>query len=259
VAARPAAPPPPPAALPAPAAPAVPAAPPAPVRLAASPRAGAGSPAKRNPRVRKARPRADHTDRASRVTRAELVAQIDRAAAERKEDQDLEDLLRTVGWYETLNQPLEGLRLLGEARPNPRYAQRLQETRRRLETQFVQLDQRPPGLVLGVAGVPLYEKGKAGTVHLQIADDFGVKTAEGWARSPGGPFVRVAIHHLFGVGYSLDVPPEVHRNQTEVEFYVVASDLSGHSGQLGSPEHPLKMMRKSWLERLLGITQRSLG
>jgi len=191
--------------------------------------------------------------------RAGLVARIDHVAAERKTDQDLEDLLRNVGWYETLNQPLEGLRLLSGARPNPRYARRFLETRQRLETQFVQLDQRPPGLLLGVDGIPLYEKGKAGTVHLRIADDFGVKSTEAWARSEGGPFVRVGIHHLFGSGYSLDVPPEVHRNQAVVEFYVVASDLSGHSGQLGSPERPLKMMRKSWLERLLGMNERKVG
>ena len=191
--------------------------------------------------------------------RAGLVARIDRVAAERKTDQDLEDLLRSIAWYETLNQPLEGLRLLNGARPNPRYAQRFLETRQRLETQFVQLDRSPPGLLLGVDGIPLYEKGKAGTVHLRIADDFGVKTTEAWARSEGGPFVRVGIHHLFGSGYSLDVPPEVHRNQTVVEFYVTASDLSGHSGQLGSPEHPLKMMRKSWLERLLGMNERKVG
>ncbi len=191
--------------------------------------------------------------------RAGLVARIDRVAVERKTDQDLADLLRTVGWYETLNQPLEALRLLDGARPNPRYARRFQETRHRLETQFVQLDLRPPGLLLGVDGIPLYEKGKAGTVHLRIADDFGVKTTEAWARSEGGPYVKVAIHHLFGSGYSLDVPLEVHRNQTEVEFYVVASDLSGHSGQLGSPERPLKMMRKSWLERILGMNERKVG
>jgi hypothetical protein len=191
--------------------------------------------------------------------RAGLVARIDHVAAERKTDEGLEDLLRNVGWYETLNQPLEGLRLLSGARPNPRYARRFQETRQRLETQFVQLDQRPPGLLLGVDGIPLYEKGKAGTVHLRIADDFGVKTTEAWARSEGGPFVKVGIRHLFGSGYSLDVPPEVHRNQTVVEFYVVASDLSGHSGQLGSPERPLKMMRKSWLERLLGMNERKVG
>jgi len=203
----------------------------------------------------------DHLKKLRRTwpDRAGLVARIDRVAAERKTDQDLEDLLRSIAWYETLNQPLEGLRLLNGARPNPRYAQRFLETRQRLETQFVQLDRSPPGLLLGVDGIPLYEKGKAGTVHLRIADDFGVKTTEAWARSEGGPFVRVGIHHLFGSGYSLDVPPEVHRNQTVVEFYVTASDLSGHSGQLGSPEHPLKMMRKSWLERLLGMNERKEG
>jgi hypothetical protein len=191
--------------------------------------------------------------------RAGLVARIDRVAAERKMDEGLEDLLRTVAWYETLNQPLEGLRLLSGSRPNLRYARRFQETRQRLETQFVQLDQRPPGLLLGVDGIPLYEKGKAGTVHLRIADDFGVKATEAWARSEGGPFVKVGIRHLFGSGYSLDVPPEVHRNQTVVEFYVTAYDLSGHFGQLGTPERPLKMMRKSWLERLLGMNERKVG
>ena len=217
--------------------------------------------------ARKSRPsvirivRTAHATRATRpVQQRERTARsLEAQAAERKTDQDLEDLLRSIAWYETLNQPLEGLRLLAGARPNERYARRFQETRQRLETQFVQLDSRPPGLLLGVDGIPLYEKGKAGTVHLRIADDFGVKTTEAWARSEGGPYVKVGIHHLFGSGYSLDVPPEVHRNQTVVEFYVTASDLSGHSGQLGTPEHPLKMMRKSWLERLLGMNERKVG
>ena len=286
VAARPAVPPP-PAALPSPSAPPAPTPParvarksrPSVIRIARTTHAGRATRVTRAvpPRERAARAleaqadaeiaagrfdeALDRLEKLRRVwpDRAGLVARIDRVAAERKTDEGLEDLLRSIAWYETLNQPLEGLRLLSDARPNPRYARRFQEARQRLETQFVQLDRLPPGLLLGVDGIPLYEKGKAGTVHLRIADDFGVKSTEAWARSQGGPFVRVGIHHLFGSGYSLDVPPEVHRNQTVVEFYVVASDLSGHSGQLGSPERPLKMMRKSWLERLLGMNERKMG
>jgi hypothetical protein len=47
------------------------------------------------------------------------------------------------------------------------------------------------------------------------------------------------------------VPPSLHQNKT-IELYAVATDLSGHQGQLGSAEKPLAIRRKHWYDRLRG-------
>jgi hypothetical protein len=182
--------------------------------------------------------------------RAGLPARIDRIAAERKADQDLEALLAAVSRAEKSNKPQEGLQLLAGVKPSHRYAARFQETRQRLEGEVTQLDRRPPELAVR-GTVPEYEKGKTATVPLKITDDLGVKSVEGWARAEGGQYQKVTVRHLSGSDYALDVPPELHQNKT-VDFYVTASDGSGHTGQLGSADRPVKIRRKSWFEKILG-------
>ncbi len=56
----------------------------------------------------------------------------------------------------------------------------------------------------------------------------------------------------------MDVPPDLHQNKT-VELYVTATDPSGHVGQLGSADHPLKMKRKSWIDKILGKNEKDGG
>ncbi len=181
--------------------------------------------------------------------RAGLAARMERIAAERKVDQELESVLAAATESEKAGKPFEGRQLLAGAAPNRRYAFRFQKARERLDAQIAQLDGHPPDLALRVAK-PMYDRGKAATIPLRITDDFGVKDVEGWARVKGGRYVKVGVRHLSGADYALDVPADVHRNRT-VEYYAVASDLSGHSSQLGSAEHPFEMKRKSWFEKHL--------
>jgi hypothetical protein len=181
--------------------------------------------------------------------RTGLAGRIERVAAERKADQDLESVLAAAGRAEKAGKPLEAVQLLASAKPNRRYADRFQEVRQRLDAEVAQLDRRPPELSLRGAE-PVYEKGKTVTIPLRITDDLAVKSAEGWARPEGGQFVKVAIRHLSGADYAMDVPPELHQNRT-VEYYAVATDPSGHAGQLGSADHPLKLKRKSWIDKIL--------
>lgn len=181
--------------------------------------------------------------------RAGLVARIDRVAAERKADQDLESVLAAAARFEQAGKPFEGRQLLAGVTPNRRYADRFQQTRECLDTQIARLDGHPPDLALRTAE-PMYEKGKTGIIPLRITDDFGVKAVEGWARVKGGQFVKVDVRHLSGTDYALDVPVDVHRNRM-VEYYVIARDPSGHTGQLGSAEHPFELRRKSWFEKHL--------
>jgi hypothetical protein len=179
-----------------------------------------------------------------------LAGRSERLAAERKADQDAESLLAAVARAEKAGKPQDALQLLAGARPSRRAAPRFQEARQRLEGEVAQLDRRPPELSLR-GPETAYEKGKTATLPLRISDDFAVKTVEGWARPEGGQYVKVAVRHLSGTDYALDVPADLHQNKT-VELYVTATDPSGHVGQLGNADHPLKMKRKSWIEKILG-------
>jgi hypothetical protein len=186
-----------------------------------------------------------------------LAGRSERLAAERKADQDADILLAAVARAEKAGKPLDGLQLLAGARPSRRSAPRFQEARQRLEAAVAQLDRRPPELSLRGPGTA-YEKGKTATIPLRIIDDFAVKTVEGWARPEGGEYVKVAVRHLSGTDYAMDVPPDLHQNKT-VEFYATAADPSGHSGQLGSADHPLKMKRKSWIDKILRKNEKDGG
>jgi hypothetical protein len=183
--------------------------------------------------------------------RAGLVARTDRIAAEKKSDQEMETLLAAAGRFEKANKPLEGLQLLADAKPSRRYADRIQELKQRLTAQFAQADRQAPILVLRGSPEAEYEKGKTATISLRITDDFAVKSAEGWARAEGGQYAKVAVRHLSGADYAMDVSPELHQNKT-IEFYVTAADPSGHTGQLGSAERPLKMKKKGLLKSIFG-------
>ena len=43
--------------------------------------------------------------------------------------------------------------------------------------------------------------------------------------------------------WSGEITPALHENKA-VEFYIVATDHSGHTGQLGSPQQPLTLKKK---------------
>jgi len=179
-----------------------------------------------------------------------LAARTERIAAEKKSDQDMEALLAAATRSEKANKPQEALQLLGDVKPSRRYADRIQELRQRLTAQFAQLDRQAPVLVLRSPEAE-YEKGKTATIALRITDDFAVKSAEGWARAEGGQYAKVAVRHLSGADYAIDVLPNLHQNKT-IELYVTAADLSGHTGQLGSAERPLKVKRKGFLKSIFG-------
>jgi hypothetical protein len=179
-----------------------------------------------------------------------LAARLDRIAAEHKADQDMESLLAAATAAEKSNKPLEAQRMLAGVKPNRRYAERFQEARQRVDGEIAQLDRQPPEIKPRGA-TPEYEKGKTASIPLKVTDDFGVKAVEGWARPEKGQYVKVNIRHLNGSDYVMDVPEDVHHDET-IEYYATATDGSGHVGQLASADHPNKVKRKSWLKKILG-------
>jgi serine/threonine protein kinase len=180
-----------------------------------------------------------------------IAARLDRIASERKADQDMESLLAAVDHLEKANKPVEGLQMLAGVKPHRRYADRFQEMRQRLEAQFAQLDKRPPELALKGSAAAEYEKGKSAKIPLRIIDDYAVKSAEGWARAEGGEYQKIALRHLSGTDWEMEVPPDLHQNKN-IEYYATATDPSGHSGQLGSADRPLKMKRKGFFKSIFG-------
>ncbi|MGD1146931.1 MAG: hypothetical protein ABR961_03140 [Thermoanaerobaculaceae bacterium] len=184
------------------------------------------------------------TVRRSWPNRAGLQGRLERVKAEQEADQKFTALIAQVQRTEADNAPEKGLELLDSVAPDARTAERIQQMRVRLAKQLEQLDAQPPTLAL-TPGLKLeYKKGEAVTLAFKIQDDHAVKGAQLFARvEGGGKYVELPLRHGAGADWSAEISPSFHRNQT-VEFYVVASDYSGHTAQLGKSQEPLKLKRK---------------
>jgi len=76
-----------------------------------------------------------------------------------------------------------------------------------------------------------------------VRDDYKVASVKVFARPEGGGrMVEMPLKHD-GFVYDVAVQPSFHQNGT-VDFYVVATDCSGHESSLGSREQPLRLKRR---------------
>jgi serine/threonine protein kinase len=186
------------------------------------------------------------TIRRSWPNRQGLGARFERLRTDQAADQKLAAVMAAVEQTEKEQAPEKGLELLAASTPNPRYEARFQQARERLAAQLKQLDPAPPTIVL-TPGVKLeYKKGEPGTINVRITDDHAVKGARLFARVEGNvQFVELPLRRASGSDYAAEISFSFHQNKT-VEFYVLASDYSDHTAQLGSPKEPLKLKRKKW-------------
>ena len=84
---------------------------------------------------------------------------------------------------------------------------------------------------------------------IRITDDYRVERAVVLVRTESKPEFREVPLRESGDGvYPFHVGPDIHGNES-VEFYVVATDRSGHETRLGGPEGPLTIERKRWYQR----------
>ncbi|MGH9360463.1 MAG: hypothetical protein ACRD2T_00995, partial [Thermoanaerobaculia bacterium] len=134
--------------------------------------------------------------------------------------------------------------------PTPHLAPAFAAVRRRLEAQLAALDREPPAVELR-EGYPLeYARGTVAELSFRARDDYAVERVRIFARPAGGSFRELpAARSSFG--YGIEIGPDFHRNGT-VELYVVATDLSGHEGSLGSRERPLLLRRTQGFGRMIG-------
>jgi len=143
--------------------------------------------------------------------------------------------------------PESALELLSQESPSGRFVTAYAEARERLQGQLARMDAKPPLVELADGTQQLvFKKDESIQVPLRITDDYRVTSTRAMVRPDGATsFKPIDLAHSGTDRYVLQVAPEVHGNKA-LEFYVEATDMSGHTAQLGSPQAPLTMKRKRW-------------
>jgi hypothetical protein len=158
-------------------------------------------------------------------------------------------ILDALPGVERRRKPDEALEVIDKVKPTPHLAPRFAEARRRLEDQLTQLDRQPPRVVLRDGYSLTYSRGAVATLSFRATDDYRVKSVKLYVRPPGGKMREMPLEKS-GLGYTVEIPPAVHQNGT-VDFYVVATDSSGHEGALGSRDKPLQLTREQGFQRIV--------
>jgi serine/threonine protein kinase len=175
-----------------------------------------------------------------------LAVRIERIKADQAADKQLAQVLAGAEQAERDQAPEKGLAALASAAPGPRWEARFHQARGRLTQQLERLDAASPTVVLTPEVKLEYKKGEPGAISVRIQDDHGVKDARLFARVEGSvQYTELPLRPTSGSDYVAQISASFHQNQT-VEFYVVASDHSDHTTQLGSAQTPLKLKRKKW-------------
>jgi serine/threonine protein kinase len=177
-----------------------------------------------------------------------LTAHIERIRSGQAAEAKLATLMVAVEQTERDKAPEKGLELLRTASPNPRWAERFRQARDRLTAQLAALDKAPPVVELPQGTKLVYLKGQPASVTFHITDDHAVEGARLFARREGTEqYVEMPLRPGRGGEWHGEISFAFHQNDT-VELFVVATDYSGHVGQLGSATEPLKLKRKrNWL------------
>lgn len=160
-----------------------------------------------------------------------------------------EALLEALPAAERRRKPHEGLEMLEGVEPVPHLEAQFADIRSRLEEQLATLDQQPPQVVLRDGYFLEYDRGSVVELSFRATDDYLVRSVKLMARPEGGRMREMPLEKST-LGYSVEIPPDFHRNGV-VEIYVVATDASGHEGFFGTPDLPKKMQRRRGFERMV--------
>ncbi len=152
-------------------------------------------------------------------------------------------LLDQVPSWVRRKKPHEPLEMLRGIKPTPHLAAQIEAARQSLEAQLAQLDGAAPVVELRPGFGLEYSRGNPVELGFRVRDDYAVTSVRMWAKPPGGKMKEMKLEeHLAGGYWSIELPVSYHQNGT-VEFYVVATDRSGHEGSLGTKDQPMKVTR----------------
>jgi serine/threonine protein kinase len=182
--------------------------------------------------------------------RAGIKERVARYQRYQQDEQRQEELLATLPALERYRKPWDGLQKLNGVEPTPHLAPRFTEARARLEEQLARLDKQPPQLVLRDGFDLAYDRGTVVNLSFRATDDYEVKEVKLYARPEGGKYRDMPLEKTRTGYYTVAVPPSFHQNGT-VDFYVVATDLSGHETDLGSRDKPMQLKRTQSFRQLI--------
>jgi hypothetical protein len=177
-------------------------------------------------------------------SRPGLGQRIERIRAAEANDQKLAAVLAQAEQAAADRRPDRGLELLRSVTPPPYYEQRFRDARQQLEAVLREIDANPPGLDIPPTVKLEYSKNKPFILVVRITDDHAVKSAALFLRVKDTEhYKELALRRTQESEWSGEITTALHENKA-VEFYVVATDHSGHTGQLGSPQQPLTLKKK---------------
>lgn len=172
-----------------------------------------------------------------------LDARVAGYRSAKDEEAKQKTLLDSIPAWERRKKPHEPLEMLRAVKPTPHLAAPIEAARKRLEAQLAQMDQAAPAIELRPGFGLEYSRGNPVELGFRVRDDYQVRSVKMWARAPGGKMKEMPLDHNIAGGYwSVELPVSYHQNGT-VEFYVQATDLSGHEGWFGTKDQPQKITR----------------
>ena len=152
-------------------------------------------------------------------------------------------LLASAANTERRKKPDEGLDLLRGVAPTPHLKAQYDQTVGRLQALLAQVDGRPPVVELRQGYILEYDRGTFANLSFRVKDDYKVADVQVFARPQGGKMRELPAEKSRMGAYTVEIAPGFHQNET-VEVYVVATDVSGHEGFLGTREQPLQIKRR---------------
>jgi serine/threonine protein kinase len=173
-----------------------------------------------------------------------IAQRVERVRAAEANDQKLASLLAQAEQMVAGRQPDRGLELLRSVSPPPYYEQRFRDARQRLEEVLREIDANPPDLDIPATARLEYSKNKPFVLVVRITDDHAVKSAALFLRVKDAvQYKELALRRTQDDEWTGEITTALHENKA-VEFYVVATDHSGHTGQLAGPQQPLTLKKK---------------
>lgn len=145
--------------------------------------------------------------------------------------------------------PEAGLKMLEGVEAPASLRGELAAVRGQLQTAFDALDSEYPVIEIPKTLELAFRKDRALTIPIRITDDYRVERAVVLVRTATRrDYQEIPLRSTGDGVYPFEVGPKIHGNE-DVEFYVVATDVSGHETRLGGPDGPLKVERKKWYQR----------
>jgi serine/threonine-protein kinase len=177
----------------------------------------------------------------------------ERLALYQKYEQDealQERILGMLPNIERHKKPWDGLQMMTGVTPTPHLATRFQEARARLEDLLARLDREAPKLVLRDGFMLDYARGTVANLSFRASDDYEIREVKLMARPEGGKYHDMPLEKTRTGYYTVAIPVSFHQNGT-VDFYVLASDLSGHETYIGSRDQPMQLKRQQGFQRII--------